>query len=76
VRIPSGTAAVCALCPRSSTKVGHWETGKAERLTWIYSGSMSQKTCLKLLAFVRPMASRLYTQEFGCDDFSSQPFYF
>jgi len=30
VRIPDGTAAVSADNQGSSTKVGHWETGKAE----------------------------------------------
>jgi hypothetical protein len=30
VRIPDGTAAVSAANQGSSTKVGHWETGKAE----------------------------------------------
>jgi len=30
VRVPDGTAAVSADNQGSSTKVGHWETGKAE----------------------------------------------
>ena len=69
VKFPSGTAAVSAIRPRSSTKVGHWETGKAERAHWRCLRKRKPEELLEMdLRSDMGRGLIMITQENGCDD--------
>jgi len=63
VKIPDGTAAVSADNQSSSTKVGHWEPGKAE-----LDSQVRRPTKRILLATLWWMGTSVDEQENGCDD--------